>query len=57
MMAQVTKTAREISKQNDEQKSKDTASSESDSEDDIIGPLPPPNLGTAKLNFENYAIY
>lgn len=47
MMKQVTKTAREITKQPEEQ-SLDESSDETDDDDDIIGPLPPPPLEEKK---------
>lgn len=56
MMQQVTKTAREITKRNEEQQNVNNASEsddsdEEDDDDEIIGPLPPPDLG---MYFKNY---
>lgn len=46
MMQQVTKTAREITKRNEEEQINNCASDSEDSEDseELIGPLPPPEL-------------
>lgn len=57
MMQQVTKTAREITKHSEQiENIKDTSGSENSEDDedgdddDVIGPLPPPELGNTQVH-------